>query len=202
MLPAGLVIGCVPRREDPRDALIAPHAASLAALPQGARVGTASLRRQAQIRRSRARSSHIAAFRGNVGRGSTRSGRGDVDATFLAAAGLQAPRPRDAASRAILAGTRCRRPSRRARIGVEIRADDARIPRSAGAAIDHHATALAVTAERAFLAKLDGSCRTPIAALAELAGGRLVLPRPDPDAGWPRAPRDRREGRPRGVAIG
>jgi hydroxymethylbilane synthase len=171
-LPAGLTVACFLPREDVRDAFIGHTAASLGDLPQGAVVATSSLRRQAQVKHLRPDLA-VVAMRGNVETRLRKLQDGVADATLLAMAGLKrlgladrvtAPMSTEDMLPAVAQGA----------IGIETRADDLVMARLL-APINHEPTALAVTAERAFLAKLEGSCRTPIAALAELAGGRLTF---------------------------
>ena len=171
-LPAGLTVTCFLPREDVRDAFIGRTAASLRDLPRGAVVATSALRRQAQVKHLRPDIS-VVAMRGNVETRLRKLDEGAADATLLAMAGLNrlglagratAPVPVDDMLPAVAQGA----------IGIETRTDDLAMARLL-APINHEPTALAVTAERAFLAKLEGSCRTPIAALAELAGGRLTF---------------------------
>ncbi len=171
-LPAGLTVACFLPREDVRDAFIGRTAASLRDLPRGAVVATSALRRQAQVKHLRPDIS-VVAMRGNVETRLRKLDEGAADATLLAMAGLNrlglagratAPVPVDDMLPAVAQGA----------IGIETRTDDIAMARLL-APINHEPTALAVTAERAFLAKLEGSCRTPIAALAELAGGRLTF---------------------------
>jgi hydroxymethylbilane synthase len=172
-LPPGLGLGAVLEREDPRDALIARVQGGLAALPQGAKVGTASLRRQAQLL-ARRPDLVISVLRGNVGTRLRRVAEGDFDATILAMAGLKRLGRADAAT-AILSPDDMLPAVGQGIIAVECRADDTRI-RDRLASIDHGSTHACARAERALLARLDGSCRTPIAALAEfVAPGRLKL---------------------------
>ena len=164
-LPNGLVIGCVPEREDPRDVFLSNAAGSLRDLPKGAVLGTASLRRQAQALRIRP-DLRIEVLRGNVETRLRKLGSGIVDATLLAAAGLRRlglmryatglMNPEDMLP-AVAQGA----------IGIEIRADDMDT-RDLLAPLNHEASAACVLAERAFLAVLEGSCKTPIAALAEI----------------------------------
>jgi hydroxymethylbilane synthase len=173
ILPAGLTIACYLPRADVRDAFISAKAAKLALLPAGAVVGTSSLRRQAQVKRLRP-DLEVVPLRGNVDTRLKKLEEGVADATLLACAGLKRlglesritqPLPVDDMLPAIAQGA----------IGVEIRADDDATAHML-AAINHQETALAVAVERAFLAKLDGSCKTPIAGLAELAAvDRLVF---------------------------
>jgi hydroxymethylbilane synthase len=171
-LPAGLAIRCLLPREDVRDAFISARARTLAELPGGAIVATSSLRRQAQVRYARS-DLVVVGMRGNVETRLKKLADGAADATLLACAGLNrlgladritSPIPTEEMLPAVAQGA----------IGVEVRADDATMAELL-APINHEPTALAVTAERAFLAKLEGSCRTPIAGLAELDGDRLVF---------------------------
>jgi hydroxymethylbilane synthase len=171
LLPPGLIIGCLLPREDPRDALFSPHAASLAALPRGARVGTSALRRQAQILALRP-DLQVQLFRGNVGTRLAKLAAGEVDATLLALAGLKRLGLADKAT-AILAAEEMLPAVAQGAIGVEIRADDDRIA-ALLAPLNDTPTTESVTAERACLAVLDGSCRTPIAALAEHEPGGIL----------------------------
>jgi hydroxymethylbilane synthase len=171
-LPPGLAIGAMLEREDPRDALIARAGTSIASLPQGAVVGSASLRRRAQLLAQRPDLA-VTILRGNVGTRLDKLARGEVDATILAIAGLKRLGMADRAT-ALLSTEEMLPAVGQGALGVEIRAGDQR-SRELLAPIDHGPTSIAVAAERACLAVLDGSCHTPIAALAELAGGRLRL---------------------------
>jgi hydroxymethylbilane synthase len=172
-LPDGLGIVATPPRADPRDALLAPAARTLAELPRGAVVGTSSLRRRAQLLRRRP-DLRIVEFRGNVGTRMRKLAQGVAEATLLAAAGLA--RLGDPSVRAAPLEPETLLPAlAQGALGIEARLDDAR---AAGllAAIDDAETACCIAVERAFLAALDGSCRTPIAGLARLdAGGGLVF---------------------------
>jgi hydroxymethylbilane synthase len=171
----GLVIDCVPEREDPRDVLIAASALgarAIAELPQGAVVGTSALRRKAQLL-ARRPDLRIIDWRGNVDTRIARLARGDAAATLLALAGLKRL-GLDISGWAVLAPSEMLPAVAQGALGVERRADDARIARFL-APLHDRASGLAVTAERALLAALDGSCRTPIAALATIEGDRLAL---------------------------
>jgi hydroxymethylbilane synthase len=165
-LPDGLAIGAMLVRDDPRDALFARRGARIADLPRGARVGTSSLRRQAQLLALRP-DLRIVGLRGNVETRLRKLAAGDVDATLLAVAGLRRLGLLDRAT-AILDPREMLPAVGQGALGVEIRADDARM-RALLSPLDHAPTTLCVTAERACLAELDGSCHTPIAALAELS---------------------------------
>jgi hydroxymethylbilane synthase len=167
-LPQGLVIGCVPAREDPRDVLIAPHARSIAELPRGAVVGTTSLRRQAQLLALRP-DLKVVTFRGNVDTRLRKVAAGEVDATLLALAGLRRLGRAEEAG-AVLDPAEMLPAVAQGALALEVRDGDARV-QALLAPLDHAPTARCVAAERACLAGLDGSCRTPIAALAEPAAG-------------------------------
>jgi hydroxymethylbilane synthase len=171
-LPDGIVLAAVLEREDPRDAFISRKASSLSELPRGARVGTASLRRQAQILHRRP-DLEVRLLRGNV---ETRLGKidaGAVDATLLALAGLKRLGRADAATAILNADEMLPAPGQGA-IAIACRADDDGT-RARLKALDHAASRAEVTAERAMLEVLDGSCRTPIAALARVASDGLTL---------------------------
>ena len=171
-LPDGLMIGAMLEREDARDALISPVADSIAALPQGAVVGTASLRRQAQLLLVRPDLT-IQPLRGNVGTRLDKLARGEAAATLLALAGLKRLGKADAAT-AILSIDEMLPAVAQGAIGIEVRTDNSRM-RELVAAIDHAPTSIAVAAERAMLAVLDGSCRTPIAGHAIITGAEMRL---------------------------
>lgn len=171
-LPDGLIIEVLLPREDPRDALISLSARTIAELPMGARIGTASLRRQAILLSVRP-DFRVEALRGNVGTRLGRIEQGDFDATLLAVAGLNRLGLTEAPMTPIdpddMLPATCQ-----GAIGIECRADDAET-RELVAALNDPATSVCIAAERAFLAALDGSCRTPIAGLATIAGERVSL---------------------------
>ena len=171
-LPNGVCIGAVLPRADVRDAFISYKAASLADLPPGAVVGTSSLRRQAQVRRLRP-DLRVIDFRGNVG---TRLGKleeGQADATLLALAGLERLELASHVT-SILSTDEMLPAVAQGAIGVTCRSDDAKTRELLHALNDARA-ATTVACERAFLGVLDGSCKTPIAGLAEIRGGILRL---------------------------
>jgi hydroxymethylbilane synthase len=172
VLPQGLVIGCVLRRDDPRDALVSRSGLGLAALPPGARVGTGSLRRRAQLLRRRGDLA-IVPLRGNVGTRLKKLAAGEVDALVLALCGLERLGTAAAASEILEPEVMLPAVGQGA-LAIECRAADAEVLRLL-APLNDAESAACVAAERAMLAALDGSCRTPIAGLATLAGGRLVL---------------------------
>lgn len=170
--PDALIIDCTPPREDPRDAFISPHAASLHALPNGAVLGTSSSRRKAQILAIRP-DLNIIPFRGNVLTRLEKLSKGEAEATLLAMAGLnriglsehvKAVMDTESLLPAVAQGA----------IGVQRRKDDERIA-ALLLPLNHVDTNVCIKAERALLVALDGSCRTPIAALAELRGEGLHL---------------------------
>jgi hydroxymethylbilane synthase len=170
VLPDGLDIAAALEREDPRDVFISRKAKNLHELPRGAVVGTASLRRQAQVLRLRG-DLKVVPFRGNVETRLRKLDAGEVDATLLALAGLKRLGLAEAAT-AILPVEEFLPAVGQGIIALETRDND-RQTRALLAAIDHADSATALACERAFLAVLDGSCRTPIAGHAVIAGGRL-----------------------------
>jgi len=180
VLPDGLVLAAFPPREDARDAFIGRKVKSLRDLPIGAVVGTASLRRQALLKHLRPDLA-IVPLRGNVETRLRKLEKGDIDATVLAVAGLKRL-GLIASATAVLDVEEFLPAVGQGAIGIETRADDAKI-RALVAAIDDPDTATAVAAERAFLAVLDGSCRTPIAGHARLRDGvvrfRGMIAKPD-----------------------
>ncbi|WP_342166303.1 hydroxymethylbilane synthase [Methylobacterium sp. SD21] len=171
-LPEGLAIACILERDDPRDAFLSPHAETLMDLPEGARVGTSSLRRAAQVLMHRP-DLKVVPLRGNANTRMRKLESGECDATLLALAGLQRL-SLEAMARSILPVETMLPAVAQGALGIECRADDAEI-RALLAPIACETTTTAVAAERALLAELDGSCRTPIAALARIDGGRLRL---------------------------
>ena len=180
VLPEGLTITAVLPREDPRDVFISRVAKDFRELRAGALVGTASLRRQAIVKRLR-RDLDVVPIRGNVETRLRKLDDGVVDATLLALAGLKRLGLTQAAT-SILSVDEFLPAVGQGIIAIETRADDANT-RAHLAAIDHGETATALEAERAFLKVLDGSCRTPIAGHAVIAAGRLrlrgLIARPD-----------------------
>ncbi|MEG9884523.1 MAG: hydroxymethylbilane synthase [Hyphomicrobiales bacterium] len=169
-LPNGLTIAAVLARADPRDAFLSPLAPGLTDLPQGAAVGTASIRRRAQIKRLRP-DLEVVPFRGNVETRLRKLHDGQVDATILACAGLMrlgldheitSHLDPEEMVPAIAQGA----------IGLEIRNSDDAL-REALAPLNHTPSQRAIGAERAFLATLGGSCHTPIAGLARIDDDRL-----------------------------
>ena len=171
-LPDGLVIAAVLERADPRDALLSLKAPRLSDLPRGARVGTSSLRRQAQLLAARP-DLRIEALRGNVDTRVRRLDAGELDAMVLACAGL------------IRLGWEARITERldakislpavaQGVIGIECRGADARTVELV-TVLEHGLTRIAMDAERAFAHRLGGSCQSPIAAHARIEAGGLTL---------------------------
>lgn len=166
--PAGIAIAATPPRADVRDRLIG--ARDVASLPRGAVIGTSSPRRRAQLLSLRP-DLRIVMLRGNVDTRLAKLAAGEIDATLLAAAGLD--RLGRDAGHAIATETMLPAPAQGA-VGVEARADDS-AALDALAAIDHRDTHICVLAERALLAALGADCHSPVAALASLAGKTLLL---------------------------
>lgn len=171
-LPDGLTISAVLPRADPRDALIARGPRSVAELPRGTVVGTASLRRAAQLMAARP-DLRVVPLRGNVQTRLRKLDAGEVGATFLAMAGLERLGLAEVVSAALEPEEMLPAVAQGA-IGIECRSADDPVLELLSR-INDADTMVRITAERAFLGALDGSCRTPIAALAELAGDRLRL---------------------------
>jgi hydroxymethylbilane synthase len=171
-LPAGLAIGAMLQRADPRDVLIARAGpCRIDALPQGAVVGTVSLRRRAQLL-ARRPDLGMATLRGNLDTRLRKLEAGEVDATLLARAGLDRLGLEPAGSM-VLEPDEMLPAVGQGAIGIECRADDS--IRTLLDAIDHAPTSTCVAAERAMLEVLDGSCHTPIAGHARLEHGRMRL---------------------------
>jgi hydroxymethylbilane synthase len=170
VLPPGLVLSAFLPREDARDAFIGRAVKTLAELPSGAVVGTASLRRQALVKHLRP-DLKIVPLRGNVETRLRKLEAGDFDATILAVAGLKRLGLLTAAS-SFLDAEDFVPAVGQAAIGIETREDDDKT-RALVAAVNDADTATALAAERAFLAVLDGSCRTPIGGHARVSGAQI-----------------------------
>ena len=179
-LPDGIVIAACLERADVRDAFLSPRAKHLRDLPEGAVIGTASLRRAALALRLRP-DLRIVPMRGNVETRLRKLEAGEADATLLALSGLTRLGLADRATGVLDTDDWLPAPGQGA-IAVTARADDAAVLAALGR-IDHRATSLALKTERAFLGVLDGSCRTPIGGLAEIDGDRLrfrgIIVKPD-----------------------
>ncbi len=171
-LPAGLGLVAHPRRADPRDALISREGLALERLPRGARVGSSSLRRVFQLRHLRP-DLQVEPLRGNVDTRLRRLEEGRFDAIVLAAAGLGRLGLADRVTEYLDPEVFIPAVGQGA-LALEARCDDART-RELAAAIDDEETALALAAERAFLAGIEGGCQVPAGAHARLMGDRLVL---------------------------
>lgn len=171
-LPAGLAIAAVLTRADPHDALVTRHGRSLADLPRGARLGTSSMRRRAQLLAARPDLA-VETLRGNVGTRLKRLDDGELDAIVLACAGLT--RLGLESRIAVRLDPQVSLPAvGQGVIGIECRSDDERT-RALLAVLNDRDTQIAVDAERAFARRLGGSCQSPIAAFAEIAGTELTL---------------------------
>ncbi|SFO04444.1 hydroxymethylbilane synthase [Roseovarius lutimaris] len=170
--PEGLLLDTYLPREDVRDALVSPSVKNLADLPAGAKVGTSSLRRKAQVLVAYPQL-EVVEFRGNVQTRLKKLEDGVAACTFLAMAGLNRLGRPEVAQCAIEPEIMLPAVAQGA-IGIERRADDTAAAEML-AAVHHTETGERLAAERAFLAALDGSCETPIAGLAELSGGNLRL---------------------------
>lgn len=169
--PAGLAIAAIPEREDPRDAFISRHYPALADLPQGARVGTASLRRQAQLLAVRP-DLQIQMLRGNVDTRLRRLDEGDFDAILLACSGLNRLGMGDVVTERLDLTAFLPAPGQGA-LSLQTRAGDTD---SAWAiALNHAPTALCVAAERGAMRALEGSCRTAVGAFAHIDGETLHI---------------------------
>jgi len=167
-LPEGLAIGAVPPREDPRDALISRHGCSLADLPGGARVGTSSLRRGAQLAAVRP-DLRIESLRGNIDTRLKKLEAGGFDAIVLAAAGLRRMGWGDRIT-ALLDPRECLPAVGQGALAIECRENDAAV-RGLLARLNDPRTERAVRAERRLLGLLNGGCQVPIGAYAEAESG-------------------------------
>jgi hydroxymethylbilane synthase len=183
ILPKGLALMACLEREDPRDVFISHKARSLVELPRGASLGTASLRRQAIAKRARP-DLRVTPLRGNVETRLRKLDAGEVDATLLALAGLRRLGLVEHIT-SIMNAEEFLPAVGQGAIGIEARKDDTRVC-DILARIDHAETFIAVACERAFLAALDGSCKTPIAGHATISGDAIqfrgLIARPDGSA--------------------
>lgn len=184
-LPEGLVIACVLERDDPRDAFLSTEANGFADLAPGARVGTSSLRRGAQVLMRRP-DLRIVPMRGNANTRMRKLEEGTCEATLLALCGLQRLGMADMA-KSVLSVEEMLPAVAQGALGIECREADADIRALLDPLVSANATA-ELAAERGLLAELDGSCRTPIAALARIEGDMLSLDGllflPDGSAHW------------------
>jgi hydroxymethylbilane synthase len=168
----GLTLACIPAREDPRDALISRDGRTLAELPRGARVGTSSLRRVVSLRAVRP-DLVIEPVRGNVDTRLRKVQEGEFDAVVLAYAGLRRLGWADRASEVLSAELSLPAIGQGA-LGIECRAEDEATRQTLAALADPEAS-ICVSAERAVMAAVEGSCRLPVAAYAVRAGKALWL---------------------------
>ncbi|HEY5070918.1 MAG TPA: hydroxymethylbilane synthase [Caulobacteraceae bacterium] len=169
--PAGLAIGAIPEREDPRDAFLSERFESFEALPKGARLGTASLRRAAQALHRRP-DLVIAALRGNVDTRLAKLAAGQADAIILAMAGLSRLGMAERARELIDPVEAPPAPGQGA-LAIQVRQED--VGAAWLAPLAHRPTLLAVAAERGALTALEGSCRTAVGAHGRIEGARVVL---------------------------
>lgn len=170
ILPDGLYLSTYLEREDPRDAFVGRTSARLTDLPLGATVGSSSLRRQAQIKHIRP-DLKVITFRGNVNSRLRKLEEGQVDGTFLAFAGLKRLGLEHVVTELMDIERFLPAPGQGA-ITIESRVGDAQVD-ALLKPLNHHETYIRLACERAFLAALDGSCRTPIAGLAQIEDGRV-----------------------------
>lgn len=170
--PEGLELLCICEREDPRDAFVSSSFSSLDELPQGAVVGTSSLRRQFQLKRRRP-DLVIKDLRGNVQTRLSKLDAGEYDAIILAAAGLLRLKLHDRIA-SLLEPEVMLPAGGQGAVGIEARSNDPELARLLEP-LNHNDTALRVVAERAMNAKLQGGCQVPIACYAELENGQLWL---------------------------
>ena len=195
--PAEIILAAVPRRDDPRDALITRDGAKLADLPAGATIGTGSPRRAAQLLLLR-KDVRCVPIRGNADTRLGKVGTGELDAVVLAAAGLARIGRLDAASQVFEADDMLPAPGQGA-LAVECRATDPRLAQLLGA-IDDPLSRAAVAAERAVLAALEAGCSAPIGAYAAATADRLHLEAAVIAADGQQALREHGDGRPGAAA--
>ncbi|HTQ04597.1 MAG TPA: hydroxymethylbilane synthase [Polyangiaceae bacterium] len=171
-LAPGMVLGCFPRREDPRDVLVSRSGAKLAELPAGSRVGTTSQRRALQLKRRRP-DLVVVPLRGNVDTRLRKCEEGVVDAILLARAGLVRLGLAERATEVLEANV-CLPAIGQGALAVEHRADDEHAARLL-APLSHAETSVAVSAERGVMVAVEGDCQTPVAAYGVRSGDELWL---------------------------
>ncbi len=196
-LPPGCILGAVPVREDCRDAFISHRYASLGEIPPGGRVGTGSLRRKVQILHRRP-DLQVAHLRGNVDTRLRKLETEGLDAIILAAAGLKRL-GLGHIPKGYLAETEMLPAIGQGALGLEVRADDQKLL-GLLKPLNHFPSQVAVTAERAFLGRLEGGCQVPVAALGRLEGDTLTLDALISDTEGRRVLQDRLQGRPEEAA--
>lgn len=172
VLPDGIMLAAFLEREDVRDAFMSVAVRSIEELPRGAKFGTSSIRRAAQVLRLRP-DLVIVPFRGNVDTRLQKLADGVADATMLAVAGLNRLGKGDRIT-AFLDPQQFMPAPAQGAIGIAVRSDDSRFA-AVVAPLDHHQTHRSIAAERAMLRVLDGSCRTPVGVLSTLVGETLML---------------------------
>lgn len=170
--PSGLAFPAICKRHDPRDALLSHSGQGLRSLPAGARIGTSSVRRQAQLRRLRPDLQFLE-LRGNVDTRIRKLESGAYDAIVLAKAGMDRLGLAQKISE-VIAVDDCLPAVGQGAVGIEARGADERV-RAAVASLDHSETRTALAAERALLAFLEGGCQVPLGALATVTGDKLSL---------------------------
>lgn len=171
-IPDGLHIGAIPKREDPRDALITRDNIAWANLPSGSKIGTSSLRRQAQLKRSRPDFLFVP-LRGNLDTRIRKLLNGEIDAIVLATAGLNRMGWQDKITEHLAMDVSLPAIGQGA-LAIECRTDD-KEANAAIAFLNDPKTACEIAAERALLIKLEGGCQTPIAGFAEESAGEITL---------------------------
>jgi len=171
-LPPGLVLGCYPEREDPRDVLVSRSGLSLMTLPAGSRIGTSSLRRRVQVALARP-DLNVEVLRGNVDTRLRKCREGQVDAVILARAGLARLGLLDVVTEVLEPELMLPAVAQGA-LAIEHRAEDERI-QALIAPLSHHETKISVVAERAVLRAVSGDCQTPVAAFAQRESSNLRL---------------------------
>ncbi len=170
--PTGLHLAAICEREDPRDAFVSNNFKSLEELPQGARLGTSSLRRQSQIAALRP-DLKIIDLRGNVNTRLKKLDDGEYDAIILAAAGLKRLEFEDRITQFIATDV-CLPAIGQGAVGIECRSDDAHV-HNLIAPLNDYKTQIRVTAERAMNERLQGGCQVPIAGYAEIEKDLIML---------------------------
>lgn len=197
-LPPGCVLGAFPPREDWRDAFLSHKWGSLEEIPAGGRVGTGSLRRRVQVLHRRP-DLEVVPLRGNVDTRLRKLETENLEAVILAAAGLKRL-GLGHLPRRYLGPAEMLPAIGQGALALEVRADDREMLELL-APLDHYPTRVTVTAERAFLARLEGGCLVPVAALGEVADGRLRLTGLISDAAGRRVVKDQVTGQPEDAAV-
>ncbi|MCH8055846.1 MAG: hydroxymethylbilane synthase [Deltaproteobacteria bacterium] len=170
-IPSGLTVAAIPEREDPRDVLVSLDHTPLKDLPTGARIGTGSLRRRAQILHYRSDLS-LVPIRGNIDTRLKKADRGEVDALVMASAGLRRIGREDRVTE-YLSPEICLSAVAQGAMGLESRDGDPVVEKVAF--LHHLPTAIGVLAERGFLRQLGGGCQIPVGAVAWVGGERIRL---------------------------